>query len=330
MQQSRGGLRPLLLLVVSGIASAVAAPPATAAETVTPSVVYAEAMRIGHQLTLVERRLGVIDRHDEHDGHDENGAHEHEAEMAPLRMALRPRHALQKGYEIYFKLNRLREQLGIPVVSVGSLEPRLEVKPLLTYEQLRRIRAELDLLLERLEIDEPLPPVPVVAGKTPVDVYNKLRELSLHLDHVTGDQLVPSQVFGEAMRIYHDINAILSYLRISDETVPPAKREGVTPVDAYQFAFDLLGEVQRLQRMANIPRTDFSEFQGRGRAPSDVFEMTQLIIAELQTVKAHLGMRRDLTPTASHYSGKSPAEVQQVFGWCRRKLWLIDNNNFNR
>ena len=309
MRHSRRWLAPLFLLFAQ----------VAAAETVTPSVVFAEAVYIGHQLELVERRLGV-------EAVDAGAG----ARQTPLRIPLKPRHALQKSYEILFKLNRLREQQGMPVVSAGSLEPRLEAEPLLTYEQLRRIRGEVDLLLSRLKVTARPKPVAVVPGKNPVDVYNKLRELSLHLDHVTGDALVPSQVFGEAMRIYHDINAVLSHLHISDETIPPAKRDGVTPADAFRFAYDLLGEVQRLQRMANIPRTDFGEFAERGNAPSDVFEMTQLIIAELQTVKAHLGMFRDLTPTARHYRAKTPAEVQQVLGWCRRKLWLIDSQNFNR
>ncbi|WP_459865312.1 hypothetical protein [Endothiovibrio diazotrophicus] len=305
--------RPLSLVLLSWLAvhPAVAADPAA----VTPSRVYAEALVIGQRLELMERHLGVT---------------EEEWQRTPLRLPLKPRHTAQLSYELLFKLNRLREQRGMPTAAAGALEPRLEVEPLVTYEQLRRVRTELDLLLVRLGIDEPAAAPPAVEGKAPIDVYNKLRELSRQIDHINGDELVPSQVFGETMRIYADINTILAALRITDETVPPTKEERATPVDAYRIGYQLLGEVQRLQRMADIPRTDFSEFEGAGKDPEDVFEMTQLILAELQTVKAHLGLRFDFTPPARHYTGKRPAEVQQVLGWCRRKLWLIDNNNFFR
>lgn len=283
---------------------------------VTPSRVFAEAL-------YVERQLEVIGRH--------LGTGVEDETIRPVRARLKPRHAMQKSYEILYKINRVREQHGLPVISVGALEPRLEVEPRLTFEQLRRIRTELELLFTRLGVEASIPPVEVVEGKTPADVYNKLRELSAHLDRIAADELIPSQVFGEAMRLYHDINAILSHLRIHDETIPPEKFVDATPGDVFRLGFGLLDEVQRLQRTANIERTDFSEFNVEARAtPSQVFELIQLIIAELQSIKAHLGMRYDLTPPARHYRGKQPAEVLQVLGWCRRKLWLIDNDNFNR
>jgi len=50
--------------------------------------------------------------------------------------------------------------------------------------------------------------------------------------------------------------------------------------------------------------------------------MTQMVLAELQTIKAYIGIDT-ITPGAARYTTKTPAEVDQLMGWNLRKLDLI-------
>jgi hypothetical protein len=51
-----------------------------------------------------------------------------------------------------------------------------------------------------------------------------------------------------------------------------------------------------------------------------------MIIAELQTIKAYLGIP-NITPAAAQYQLKTPAEVDQLMSWNLRKLNLIHSLN---
>lgn len=54
--------------------------------------------------------------------------------------------------------------------------------------------------------------------------------------------------------------------------------------------------------------------------------MTQMIIAELQTLKAYVGLKNYITPAASVYVNKKPADVDQLMNWNLRKIALIHLN----
>jgi hypothetical protein len=159
-------------------------------------------------------------------------------------------------------------------------------------------------------------------NKTPLDVFNALNGISLTIDELNKNKVTPSYVFGENMRVYDDITLILTFLNISDNTIPAKKNLDSTPNDTAQTALQILDKIKQLQLLSGISYVSFNDFNKENQTPSDVFSLTQMIIAELQTVKAFLNISR-ITPAAAQYSHKTPAEVDQLMSWNLRKMSLI-------
>jgi hypothetical protein len=152
-----------------------------------------------------------------------------------------------------------------------------------------------------------------------------LNEISAEFDLLNEKPLIPSDALTQAVRISEDINVILDALDIKIVVIPPKKNSGVQPGGAFDNFLQLLVEIRRIQKMIGINGVDFYALKPMNRVvtPSDVFSMGGIALAELQPLKAYLGLKYALTPMAEHYEGIQPADVQQLVGWNIRKLQLI-------
>ncbi|MEZ5673565.1 MAG: hypothetical protein R3E08_14800 [Thiotrichaceae bacterium] len=247
------------------------------------------------------------------------------AEASNLTVALTPGHNWQKAYEILYKINIFRQNNGLPFIAVPSREPLLKLPPMISYEQMERIVSELQILKYYFGITEELAPTPTFVGKSPTDVYNLLNEISSDFDLLNGKNLTPSNVMTQAVRISEDVNFIMEALGIKNTTIPPKKNIGVQPGGAFDNFVQLLVEIKRIQKLIGLSGVDFYAFKPTNRVvtPSDVFSIGGIALAELQPIKAYLGLKYALTPMAEYYEGMQPADVQQLVGWNIRKLQLI-------
>ncbi len=286
---------------------------------VEPSVndVYAKADQICQEIEIIKNHLGF------HQATAEN----------PTSTQLNHGHSWQKGYEILYKINILRKNYGLPRISTPSREPQLSVTPMVVFEQVARIIAELQLLKYYLNITETIAPnTPSFEGKAPTDVYRLLNKISYDLDVINGKSLSPADALTQAVRIFEDVSVILDALHIREDIIPPPKNPNVQPGGSFESVLKLLDEIERVRKMIGMNMVDFHEFTPAGRAitPSDVFSLAGIALAELQPIKAYLGLTNVLTPMAEHYENIRPAEVQQLFGWSIRKLQLIQQINRNK
>lgn len=282
--------------------------PAISQAEINPSDVYAQVVQIEKEIIMLKKHFGITQ----------------EKPAPPIIADLKPRHVWQKSYFILAKINLFRRKHHLPVLTINTLEPLLNLAPALVYEQALRILTEIQILKTRLNITQRISPMEKFSGKQPIDVFNKLNWISYQWDVLNGKNIDPSYVFAEVMRIYQDINSILSANYIEDTSFPPEKQLAMQPVDSLQAAFVLMEEVQRLQRNKGIPRTDFSVFRKHEQVlKSDVFNMVGMVLAELQTIKAWTGLSHVLTPPANSYQGKTPADVHQLLGWAVHKMKLI-------
>ncbi|MCX6051455.1 MAG: hypothetical protein NTZ60_02985 [Campylobacterales bacterium] len=237
---------------------------------------------------------------------------------------LKPRNVWQKTYEILVKINVLREKFGFPIIEPIGMTPVENVNPNLVYEQTQRILTELDIFMVQNAIKQPVLKKQVFKDKVPLDVFNRLCKISFMLDQVTQSKTMPSFSFGETMRIYDDITLILNNLGIEDKTIPQKKNENDTPLESLSSGLKILEKIQQLKILSGMNSVDFSEFKKNEASPSDVFEVTQMILAELQGIKARLGINA-VTPAALHYKDKTPAETNQLMSWNLRKINLIQS-----
>lgn len=276
-------------------------------KTITPSDVYSEVKQIEKEVLLLKEYFGLKKK----------------IKYLPITSALEPRHAWQKTYEIIIKINILRHTKQMPIIEPSNMQPVLQIDPILTYEQTQRILTELNIFKTRLSINKKVSKKEIFYMKKPIDVYNLLSKISLELDLINGKEFTPSYVFGEAMRIYDDLSIILSSLNITNETIPPKRLKSYKPADSYQTGILVINKINKLKRDINLEVTSFDFFKREKITPSDVFSLNQVILSELQVLKAYLNLNDYVTPPARKYKNKTPTDVNQLLGWCLRSLTLI-------
>lgn len=272
----------------------------------TPADVYTETLKIQGDINIISRYFNV----------------KTVASPAPVQTRLKPRNAWQKTYEIMVKINILREKYGLPRIEEVQIKPLKKLDPGLTHEQVRRILTELDIFMTRVGISSRTPQAKRQRSKTPADVYNLLNAISTQLDAINGESFTPSHVYAQTMRILDDLNIILARLDIHERIGPPNKDRKTQPKDVYQTALLAMDEVHRLQMMAAVEPINFRKFRAGEITPSDVFDITQMLLAELQTVKAHLQLSNISIP-APVYFDKTPGDAKQVLEWVLRKIVII-------
>ena len=291
-----------LLLLVTGLS----------AKTITPTDVYAQVMLIDDEMHLLLLHYGV-----DHD-------HEGIVEETTIKTPLKPRNVWQMTYELSIKINMLRISNKLPTIEPINMEPVLNLNPDLVYEQTQRILTEIKIFKFRKDIKNVIKKQNIYKNKTPLDVFNALSQISAMFDAINQSGFTPSYVFGESMRVYDDLTTILNHLSIEDNTVPTARNDKATPADTFEVAMKILEKIKQIQFSVGISTVDFSAFKKGQATPSKVFTMNQMILAELQTIKAYVGLNHYITPAATTYVGKTPADVDQLMNWSLRKVMLLN------
>ncbi|NOR52325.1 MAG: hypothetical protein GQ470_06855 [Gammaproteobacteria bacterium] len=264
----------------------------------TPSDVYTEALRIKGDINIIRSHFNAATV--------EN--------PLPVKTSLKPRNAWQKAYEIMVKINILREKYGLPRMEEVQVEPLTNLDPGLTHGQVLRILTELDIFMIRIGISSRTPKAKQQAKKTPADVYNLLNVISTQLDAINGESFVPSHVFAQTMRVLDDLNLIIARLNVYERIGPPKKDTNAQPQDVYQIALELMDEIHRLQMIASVEPVDFRLFKVGTVTPADVFDLTQMLLAEIQPIKAYLRISRVTIPS-QNYRGKTPGDAKQALEW---------------
>jgi len=279
----------------------------------TPNDVYQKVYQVSQEIQTIKRHLRI----------------DKVAEEVNVTIDVTPGHSWQKAYEILYKINLFRQKHGLSFFSVPSREPLLKLPPMVAYEQMERIISELRILKYYLDITEEIVPASTFTGKVPTDVYNLLNHISFEMDILNGKTLTPSDVLTLSVRISEDINFILGALGIKDTVIPPKKNAGVLPGGSFENFLLLLVEIKRIQELIGISGIDFYALKPTNRqiTPSDVFSIGGIVLAELQPIKAYLGLKYALTPMAEYYENINPADVQQLAGWSIRKLQLVRSIN---
>lgn len=284
------------------------------AKEITIDEVYQQIYRINEEINILKRHFNITQV----------------ISVEPIAANFTSAHTWQKTYEILFKLNILRNKYGLPLLAVPSREPHLHPKPQIVFAQALRILTEIDIIKYQLDIVDKSPSPPAISNKTLTDNFNLLNDTSYQIDLLIGGSFTPSHPFSQAMRIYDDINTILEALNIQDETISPTKQINSVPADVFDTALQLLHEVKRVGQLGDIKSIEiypFEQIKRKNITPTEVFGMTGIILAELQNIKAYLGLHHELTPIARYYENKVPADVKQMLAWCVRKLQLITTLN---
>ena len=284
------------------------------AKNITPNDVYS-------QTILIQKHVHFLLKYF---GHEHNHVKSLEKEI--LSVQLKPRNAWQKAYEILVKINMLRVSYGYPRIEPVGMEPVENLNPDMVYEMTQRILTEIKIFEVRQDIKIPIFKIDSFKNKTPVDVYNTFSAISASFNLLNRSDFSPNYVFSVAMRIYDDLTIILNQLNLKDNTIPNRRMDKATPNDSLAVSMKVLSTINKLQRSVGIKTVDFSAFsKEKGATLSDVYTITGMILSELQTIKAYIGLTRSVTPPPLTYFKKVPADIEQLMSWNLRKLHLITN-----
>jgi hypothetical protein len=280
------------------------------AKEITPSDVYSQVDLIGQEVHFLLKHYGIAHNHDEI------------VNSVNIKTELLPRNVWQKTYEILLKINILRNHHKLPTIEPVAMTPVLHLNPNLVYEQTQRILTELKIFETRMALEAPRTTLVSFTNKKPSDVFKGLSHLSMAFDEITGVKSLNEMIFGENMRIYDDITLILDRLKIDDQTIPATRNPSSTIESLQVISLKTLEKIRQLQISSGINFIDFESFRKQNPTSSDILTTTEMIIAELQTIKAYLGITK-ITPAALTYNMKTPIEIEQIMSWNLRKLNLI-------
>ena len=121
---------------------------------------------------------------------------------------------------------------------------------------------------------------------------------------------LPMKVFRNVKVIQEEIKQIAARLQKSTAVTEVSRIDGKRPEDVNIVAFRALYRVALLQRKLGMKVLDAPRFPSGKITPSDVYDSTNLIKAELVRIKVDQGVT---TPQAEvpEESGKTPSDVYQ-------------------
>ncbi len=282
------------------------------AKKITPNEVYGQVRLITDEIHFLLKHYDI--------------AHDHDGIVKKVKKSteVEPRNVWQKSYEIMIKINMFRILNGLSIIEPVNLEPILSMNPALVYEQTQRILTEIRVLKYRIGLTNEPYKLKTYKNKTALDVFNAFSHISLSFDELNQSEIKTSYVFGETLRIYDDLSTILEHLKLTDKTMPTKKDEKINMKDILNINIKILDKIKQVQIGMGIKTVDFTEFKMDNPTKSNIFELIQMTIAELQTIKAYIGLLHYVTPASTIYEGKTLAEVYQLMNWNLRKISLIE------
>lgn len=270
---------------------------------ITPSHVYQKATAVVLELEILRNAIGIMD---------------FPFEPEP-QTSKTPIHVYSKGLEVLEKIGRAERKLGMASVTVGQI-PLKPIAPRDVLGLVEEILSEITKIKSQLAIEESIEEVPFVAGRTPSHVYEELWRASYMLDGLTGP-LSPNEVFRNAQYLDDELGLIAAKLKTDLELDPPPVVGRKRPKDASQQALLAFYKIANLQNRLRMDSVSVPAIILVRVTPSDVYDITNMLNAELVRIKVHLGVTLPKSPRFLP-AGKSPSDV---YGMMR-----LVNSNLDR
>lgn len=258
---------------------------------VTPSHVYQATLDLLAEIEILRDELGASDY---------PGEAEPQEDRAPI-------HVYAKSLEVMEKVSRMQRRLGVTPAKVGLI-PIKDVVPADVLRSVHTIIRELRVVKEQFVIERGIRPARFEGGKTPSLVYKNLGDASFMMDALVGRPTTPSDVFTNVMRIHQEIELIAAKLKVALELEPPVFEGRKRPKDVAQQALRAIFKVINLQTQLGMDASGVPNLTLVRVTPAEVLEATNILLAEMTRIKAHMGvsLAREQLPDAR---GKKPNDV---------------------
>ena len=220
---------------------------------------------------------------------------------------LAPVHAYVKSLEVLDKTIRVQRRLGMIPVERGAI-PARDITSADVHRTVLIVIDELGRVKRQLVVKEAIEPTPLTGGVAPSVVYKRLGDASFLLDGLVGRAMSSNDVYMRILQLHDELALIARKLKIALEIEPPpvdgAKVSRDTAQQILRATYKLVNLQSRLGMGAsNVPNSAIEQV-----APSDVYDATNHLLAELMRLKAYLGIRAPPVERRAS-SNRQPEEV---------------------
>jgi hypothetical protein len=229
-----------------------------------------------------------------------------------------PIHVYSKGLEVLEKVARTQKKLGItPIIKVGEI-PIKTINPADVFKLSKIILGELRNIKQHLFLNEKSKNIALVTGKVPSDVYHNFWKASYILDLLSKQPITPNDVHRNVLYITDEIQLIGAKLKIPLSHQKPAIKLKKTPKNITQQALLTLHKIANLQKQLDMKMGFIPEISLARIRPSDVYDLSNIILAELVRIKVRLNIQ---SPRGQRKLSKEKTS-RNVFS----QMLLINNN----
>ena len=282
-----------------GIVSAVVKPlrmlqsEAMAQETsnISPSHVYQATSDLISEIEILRDAMGV-------------SVYPVEAEAQEDRA---PIHVYAKSLEVLEKISAAQRRLGMTPAPIGQI-PVKEIGAKDVYKSVQNSIAEVRRVKDQLVIEDAIVPAPFAGGKTPSLVYQHMGDASFLLDGLVGHPTDPNDVHTHLVYLHDEMELIAAKLKVALDLEPPAVNGRKRMKEVAQQVLRATFKVINLQTRLGMDASGVPQLTLVRVSPAEVFEATNILLAEMVRIKAHLGI--DL-PRVEHAPSrnKKPRDV---------------------
>ena len=218
-----------------------------------------------------------------------------------------PIHAYAKSLEVLEKISAAQKRLGMAPARIEQI-PVKEIEPKDVYRSVQNCIAEMRRMKTQLVIEDEIVPAPLEGGKIPSLVYKHLGDASFLLDGLVGHPTDPNDVHTHLVYLHDEMELIAAKLKVALELEPPVVNERKRMKEVAQQVLRATFKVVNLQTRLGMDASGVPQLALVRVSPAEVFEATNILLAEMVRIKAHLGI--DL-PRVEHAPSrnKKPRDV---------------------
>ena len=141
---------------------------------------------------------------------------------------------------------------------------------------------------EQLVIEDRIRPAPLEGGKTPTYVYKHLGDASYLLDGLVGHPVDPNDVYNHIVFLHDEMELIAAKLKVALELDPPVVDQRKRMKEVAQQVLRATFKMINLQTRLGMDASGVPQITLVRVSPAEVYEATNILLAEMVRIKAHL------------------------------------------
>lgn len=240
---------------------------------ITPSHVYQATLDLIGEIEILRDAMGVT-------------VYPVEAEAQEDRA---PIHVYAKSLEVLEKIAAAQKRMGMTPAPIGQI-PVKQIMASDVHASVETCLSEVRRMKTQLVIEDAIAPAPLEGGKTASAVYQVLGDASFLLDGLVGRPTNPSDVHTHMVYLHDEMELIAAKLKVALALDPPVVEGRKRMKEVAQQVLRATFKVVNLQTRLGMDASGVPQMTLVRVSPAEVFEATNILLAEMVRIKAYLGI----------------------------------------